>query len=444
MAAHAEAVIRTLSSGPHTSRQISEHLGMSQPTVSRVLSALGHEVVRLGAGKSTQYVIRDRARGLEDIPVYRVSIEGTIRGLGSLIPVKPGPDAFVFIQTDGKACFFDGLPWWLDDMRPQGFLGRAYASRYGRSLGFPDDCRLWSGSQTLRSLLAHGHEGIGNLLLGDYAKDLFLRMQEPLPVEPHHFPKLAEQASSGEAPGSSAGGEQPKFVAYAQTPAGARHAIVKFATANNEVGQRWSDLLLAEHLALGTLRDHRQPAALTCLVDTGGQRFLVAERFDRVGLRGRIAMVSLEVMDAEFVGLGGAPWPVIGRSLVLEGRITVESLPQIQTLWAFGVLIGNTDMHLGNLAFLSEHGQPYQVAPAYDMSPMTFAPTRSGQLPVTIPAANFHASVPVEVWQVAWQMAEDFLRRLRADGRFSSAFTVCINALGTHLDDAARMLERQE
>jgi hypothetical protein len=361
-----------------------------------------------------------------------------------LIAVQPGPDALVFTQTDGKTTYFNGLPWWLDDMRPQGFLGRAYASRHGRSLGFSDDCRLWSGSQTLRSLLEHGHDGIGNLLLGDYARDVFLCMEEPMPVDPSEFPRLAEQASSGAMPGSSAGGEQPKFIAYTQTPGGARHAIIKFAIAGNEVGQRWSDLLLAEFLALETLRDHGKPAAPSLLVDAGNHRFLVAERFDRVGARGRIGMISLEVMDAEFVGLGKAPWPVIGQSLASERHITIESLPQIQTLWAFGVLIGNTDMHLGNLAFLSEHGQSYQVAPAYDMTPMAFAPNRSGQLPVNISAANFHPSVPVEVWRLAWQMASDFHGRLCADVRFSRGFMVCINALETHLEEAARMLARQE
>lgn len=376
--------------------------------------------------------------------MYRVSAEGTLRALGNLIPAQPGPDAFVFIQSDGVTSFFDGLPWWLDDMRPQGFLGRAYAARHGRSLGFQEDCRLWSGSQTLRSLLAHGHDGIGNLLLGDYARGLILSMEEPEPVDPREFSVLAAMASSGDIPGSSAGGEQPKFVAYTATASGPRHTIVKFVGTANEVGQRWSDLLLAEHLALDTLRDLGQPAAPTFLVDADEQRFLVAERFDRIGIRGRIAMISLEVLDAEFVGLGKAPWPVIGQSLALERRITMESLPQIQTLWAFGVLIGNKDMHLGNLAFLSEHGQPYHVAPAYDMGPMAFAPTRSGQLPDKVQTLQLHASVPVEVWRSAWQMARDFLDRVRADERFSPAFTVCIEALETHLDEAKSMLGRQE
>ncbi len=34
------------------------------------------------------------------------------------------------------------------------------------------------------------------------------------------------------------------------------------------------------------------------------------------------------------------------------------------------MLIGNTDMHYGNLSFISSHGRPYHLAPAYDILPM--------------------------------------------------------------------------
>ncbi len=48
--------------------------------------------------------------------------------------------------------------------------------------------------------------------------------------------------------------------------------------------------------------------------------------------------------------------------------------------WAFGMLIGNTDMHHGNLSFIiSLHGRPYALAPAYDILPMGFAPKVGGR-----------------------------------------------------------------
>jgi hypothetical protein len=40
-------------------------------------------------------------------------------------------------QADNICLHSDGLPWWLFDMRPQGYLGRAYASRFSTELGLP-------------------------------------------------------------------------------------------------------------------------------------------------------------------------------------------------------------------------------------------------------------------------------------------------------------------
>ena len=116
-------------------RQLLEKIQLSQPTLSRVITALGDEVVRLGAGPSIHYALRDTNRGIGEIPVYRVSAEGTLRELGTLIPVRP--EGYVMVQADGKTLHSESLPWWLYDMRPQGYLGRAYASRHAQMLGLP-------------------------------------------------------------------------------------------------------------------------------------------------------------------------------------------------------------------------------------------------------------------------------------------------------------------
>ncbi len=64
------------------------------------------------------------------------------------------------------------------------------------------------------------------------------------------YGELAKAAAQGEIPGSSAGGEQPKFTAFAMTPDGPRHVIVKFSEPDQGLVQEfWRDLLLAEHLA---------------------------------------------------------------------------------------------------------------------------------------------------------------------------------------------------
>jgi hypothetical protein len=81
------------------------------------------EIVTLGAARSTHYALRDNSGGLPDIPVYRVNAAGQIEVLGQLTPVRP--DGFVMRDANGQTSYHAGLPWWLTDMRPQGFLGRA-------------------------------------------------------------------------------------------------------------------------------------------------------------------------------------------------------------------------------------------------------------------------------------------------------------------------------
>ena len=428
--------------GPRSSGQLIEKIGVSQPTMSRALGRMAKEIVRIGSGSLIQYALRDMARGMEDVPVYRVTEAGRLQCLGSLIAVDPGPTAMVFRSSDGKASFFEDLPWWADDMRPQGFLGRAFAARHGQARGLPDDPRMWSGTQTLRALVIHGHDGVGNLLFGERNRTHFLTMPNPVPLSFREFPRLAAGASAGDDPGSSAGGEQPKFLAYAETSEGPKHTIVKFAGSGNEVQRRWRDLLATEHLALETLRAHGETASMSWLADEADQRFLVSERFDRVGATGRRALVSLSTLNCEFVANSARTWPEIARCLFDEGLVVEASLPRIETLWAFGALIGNTDMHLGNLAFFSGEGPPYQVAPAYDLLPMIFAPSRDGVLRFEMRPVRLDSSLAPESLRRAHAMAIDYVGRLRHEKRISKAFFPCIDALEQQLQIVDKMLAR--
>lgn len=445
MPSHTETIRLRLASGPQTARVLSDTLGVSQPTVSRALNELGEALVRIGAARSIQYALRDAARGLPDIPVYRVDAEGRIRRLGVLVPVRPG--GFVMRQDDGGTVYSDGLPWWLVDMWPQGYLGRAWAARHGAALGLPARLGDWSDTHALRALLAHGHDAVGNLLLGDDARARFLDAPVPAPLaaadQPATYARLAREAARGELPGSSAGGEQPKFTAWTDTPDGPRQVIVKFSEAEGgPVPERWRDLLLAEHLALATLHDADVPAAGTRVIDFGAQRFLEAVRFDRVGALGRRALFSLAALDAEFVGAAPAGWPAVTARLAQTRVVTPEAAAGARLLWAFGTLIGNTDMHAGNLSFVADHGRPYALAPAYDMTPMAFAPRSSGALPDTVPEPQLSPEVPPATWRAALALAQTWLGRLRATDAFSTRFAPCLVALAGHLDLAAGKIER--
>lgn len=445
MALHTDSIRSLLAQGPLKVKQLVEKLGLSQPTVSRALAALGDKVVRFGAGPSIQYALRDTARGLGDVPIYRVSADGSVGQLGTLIPVRP--DGFVMVQSaDGKTLHSESIPWWLYDMRPQGYLGRTYAARHAAVLGLPSQLNDWSDTHALRALLAHGHDAIGNLLLGDAARERFLSIDAlsalPMASKPERYIRLAEEASRGELPGSSAGGEQPKFLAYAETADGPRHVIVKFSVPeNNPVAERWRDLLLAEHLALNTLNDAQISAVKTSVLDFAGQRFLEAARFDRVGALGRRGLFSMAALDAEFVGAGKG-WVGIAQALAKAKYIEPAAAQAVALLQAFGTLIGNTDMHTGNLSFVTEEGRPYALAPAYDMLPMAFAPKSGGAIPESLPEAQIHAHIAPANWRQAEQLARGYLLALRNEPRFSPSFLMCIDALEKHIEHAAIKISR--
>jgi HipA-like C-terminal domain len=445
MTFHAERIQILLAKGPMAAQQLLKEVAISQPTLSRAIAAMGANVVRVRNARSIQYALRDTVRGLVDIPVYRVGTDGKIKRLGLLIPIRD--DGFVMQQEDGATLHSQGIPWWLLDMRPQGFMGRAYATRHAQALGLPSSIAEWSDTQALRALLAHGHDAVGNILLGDLARDRFVNAADPTAIPLHQkgeaYARLAnEVASTGES-WSSAAGEQPKFAAYSETVTGCSHKIVKFTLPeDNAITERWRDLLLAEHHALQTLSMAGVAAARSEVIDYGGQRFLEVERFDRVGATGRYGVFSLAAVDAEFAGMARSPWPVVTATLAAAEHIHTNAHDGAALLYAFGTLIGNTDMHHGNLSFVSAHGRPYALAPAYDMLPMGFQPRSGGALTDTLNPATLHAVVGPLVWRRAHSLATAYLTRLKADDQFSERFAPCIDSLATHISVASMKVER--
>jgi hypothetical protein len=430
--------IRTaLAAGPLLGGALCASLGISRPTLARDLTTMDGEIVTWGAARATRYALRDNFRGLADVPVYRVSDSGQISRLGVLVPVRP--DGFVVVQDDGATTHHASLPWWMSDMRPQGFLGRAYAHQHASSLGLPADVRHWSDADAVRALVLNGGDTVGNLLLGELARDRFVNAVAPDVADAADYPRLAAQALALGDTWSSAGGEQPKFCTY--TARG--HVLVKFTAPDaNPVTARWRDLLLAEHLALETLLAAGLPAASTRIVDRGEQRFLELLRFDRVGPHGRRALLSLACLDGEFVGNAVAPWPVLTSELARQKAISLQAHVDAGLLYAFGALIGNTDMHAGNLSFVSGGARPYALAPAYDMLPMAFSPTAGGVVRDTLLPPHLHPSVEGATWRSALALALDYINRLRFDTRFSATFAPCLDALRQHVADAEQKIGR--
>jgi serine/threonine protein kinase HipA of HipAB toxin-antitoxin module len=133
------------------------------------------------------------------------------------------------------------------------------------------------------------------------------------------------------------------------------------------------------------------------------------------------------------------------QALVRQRLATPEALPAVERLYAFGVLIANTDMHMGNLSFFSTAGQPCTLAPAYDMLPMALAPTAAGALRDTLPPLQLPASVPLATWHPALALAREWLARLEAAalaGQVSAAFSPARAALQARLAEAAAQVAR--
>ena len=125
-----------------------------------------------------------------------------------------------------------------------------------------------------------------------------------------------------------------------------------------------------------------------------------------------------------------------------SGVVQPEAAQATALRWAFGALIGNTDMHAGNLSFISSHGRPYQLSPAYDVLPMGFAPNRFGELNAALAPVNLLPIIPGEIWHQASQLATVYLDRLRADPLLSRGFAPCLQAMHQHLSEAQERVSR--
>ncbi len=91
---------------------------------------------------------------------------------------------------------------------------------------------------------------------------------------------------------------------------------------------------------------------------------------------------------------------------------------------------------------MAEHGRPYQLAPVYDMTPMAFAPSTGGDLPVRQLNLNISPEVPAQAWLRALPLAQEFVRRLSGCGMLSEGFSGPLKALRTHVEVAEQRISR--
>jgi len=380
-------IIAELGRGVLSAHDLRERLGVSPSTLMRLVREAGPKILRIGRGRATQYGLRQTWPNLEGprFPLFRISESGAAVSAGELITLTAHQTAWMPVGT-----VVGGLPAELADARPSGFLGRHFAAVHA-DLRLPPRLSDWSDH---------------HILLVSRRRD--------------DYPALAQATIAGHPPGSSAGGERPKFGALV----GNQHMLVKFAGragVGDMAARHWCDLLILEGIALQVVASHGIPTANTNVIETPDYWFLESERFDRLGVRGRTAVISLAAVHDNLAD----SWARAAVALKEAGRLSVEDARRLCWLDAFGALIANTDRHQHNILFFAE-GSRLRLAPAFDQVSMLYAPTGDGQVPpreFMLPHATANT---LDVWEYARDAARQFWTQGSEDMRLSDdARLVC-------------------
>ncbi len=335
--------------------------------------------------------------------IYRYLDQGDVRPFADVEFLSGGG---TLERTGRGTTLYEGLPPYMAFAAPSGFLGRQLAQEASRSQPFPASLRDWGDDHRVAWLFTQGLNLSGNLVFGDVSlqKEMDLRNAPPIPVTEKlaHYVELASTLKAS-AYGSSAGGDQPKFLGLVED---AGHVIVKFA----KRGSRMAELLPLEHLALRSLAEVAVPAASTRLLVAEDYVFLEVVRFDRVGPTGRIGMLSAGSVDDEFFGMRDS-WSQFAARCEQAKVLSTVDVRHVDTMAAFSELIGNTDRHFDNISLLiDEDGEYKGIAPAYDILPMRYASIGGGMDPDLTPIEPKIGTIGAkpEVWERAAQAAERF------------------------------------
>ena len=399
---------RFLRHEPRSAQELASALSISQPTLSRTIQALPGVLTsfRVSGDRTPKYAtLRKLAGGLNPRQiVYRISDTGSYEEFAKVEFLSGGA---TLERGPSKTALYGGLPPYVAFSSPTGFLGRQVARAAAASdKHFPESLKDWSDDHRVAYLFARGLNLPGNLVYGDVClqREMDFRKTPAMPAAEKlaHYVAVANQLKDS-AYGSSAGGEQPKFLSLTEDSG---HVIVKFA----KKGTRMADLLPLEHLALRSLEEVGVPAAKTQLAMSTGYVFLEVKRFDRSGRHGRVGMLSGGSIDDEFFGVRDT-WSEFAARCEQAGYISAEDARHIDVMAAFSELIGNGDRHFDNISvLLREDGEYKGVAPAYDILPMRYAPIGGGVDPDLVPINPKLGTIGArpEVWTRAADAANRF------------------------------------
>lgn len=443
----AEVLTYLRRNGASTQQAIRDKFLISQPTLSRILSNLKTDILVIGKARETKYVALRKIDNRSEFPIYEILNDGNSRHLGILYATYPQGFYFLAKTQDASSSLFPDLPYFLNDIRPTGYLGRLIPLQ-NQDLHLPNDIHFWTAEHCLKYLSIRGWNTIGNLIVGEKAFQLYLENCR----NPQHtinsknrkkqYPLYATEILSMGDPGSSAGGEHPKFITILLPEN--QHVLVKFSPpTNTDIGIRIADLLICEYIALRVLKKHGQDAADAEIISHDNRIFLEIKRFDRIGQFSRRGLISLGSLDAEFSGVGGS-WSATSIALAKNKIISESLLEKIRFRELFGEYIANNDMHSFNLSFITKGQRIIDLAPAYDMTCMLFMPRNYQIIPI-----EFNPPLPSvedkKIWNTVYLAAIEFWGEVLKDDRISPSFKViarkCKDKI-TDLQELAGMLPK--
>ena len=377
-----QAVINFLqSNGVCTSSDIQTAFKVSQPTAARIISSLGDAIFTFGAARSTRYALSHTIGPLAaQQPIWLVDAEGIPKRLGNLTFLSRSQ---IHLGAEGVNLIFDAttrapLPWVLSGLRPQGYLGRLLAQRMSTLVSStnPD---AWSVEEVLLGA-CQTHDAPGALFIGEPTSSMPDATAKILATDPGpDLDRLSMDVAKTLPAGSSAGGEQPKLLAF--NGAGASFVVKFSAPHGTPFGDRWTDLLVCEAISAQTLNDFGIAAAPNEIVQTQSRTYLLSRRFDRIAPGGRRHVISIGAAHSGFCQGSYIHWASTCDDLVRQNRLSSEDAGRMRDILMFGRLIGNADMHSGNAGLFVKGNSlqemlkgNFSLAPVYDMLPMRWKP----------------------------------------------------------------------
>lgn len=392
-----------------TSVDVMRKFNTSKPSAIKMLNYL--EAIAIGKSVSRFYILPIKVKDIgSQWNIYQVDEEANIAKIGVLHNTSDGfyfdADYPSFFGDEFDKKIFPGIPWFLNEHRPQGYVGRNIVYNLSKSSGISNDLKSWNDKDIINYAVRFGNDLSGALIVGDDAKEIFLQGRDVDIEESARrkmYPVFAREAISNGVPRSSAAGEQPKFCALIKSTDNTyRNVIVKFTgEMNNDINRRWADLLVCEYIALQVLGKYGFPVAKAELIPSENRMFLEYERIDRVGRYGRRMTSSLTGIDSAFIGVGDGPWAEAMRKA--SEYFDADEIEMVERIYNFGFAIGNTDMHFGNISFYLPRKPPFKLAPIYDMLPMFYAPLSDNSLRSEalkfIPPSKESKALAKEFWE---------------------------------------------